>query len=67
MRVVAIIQARIGSSRLNGKVLKPLGESSVLEYLIARLSKSSTIDEIIVASSTEEKDYEIYNLFKDTD
>jgi glutamate-1-semialdehyde 2,1-aminomutase len=67
MKVVAIIQARIGSSRLNGKVLKPLGESSVLEYLITRLSKSSTVDEIIVATSTEEKDNEIYNLFKDTD
>lgn len=32
-KVVAIVQARMGSSRFSGKVLKPLGNSTVLESL----------------------------------
>ena len=66
MKVVAIIQARMGSSRLSGKVLKPLSDSTVLEFLISRLSKSTTIDEIIIATTVEKQDEEITNLFKDS-
>lgn len=59
MKVVAIVQARMNSSRLQGKVLKPLGSSVVLEFLLERLSKASTLDEIIVATSHSADDDEI--------
>ena len=51
MKTVAIVQARMGSSRLPGKVLKKLGEKSVMEILLARLSRAKNIDEIHVATS----------------
>ena len=54
-KVVAIVQARMGSSRLSGKVLKPLGGSTVLESLINRLKNSSTIDQIVIATSIEKE------------
>ena len=55
MKVVAIIQARMGSTRLPSKVLKPIGEINLIQFLIKRLSKSKYIDEIIVATSEDKK------------
>lgn len=51
-RVIAIIQARMGSSRLPGKVLRQLGGQSVLANVIARVRAASTIDDIVVATTT---------------
>jgi len=53
MRVVALIQARMGSTRLPGKVLLPILGVPMIEILLARLSHSKEIDEIIVASSID--------------
>ena len=53
MRVVALIQARMGSTRLPGKVLRPILGVPMIEILLARLSNSKEIDEIIVASSID--------------
>ncbi|MAI97408.1 MAG: glutamate-1-semialdehyde aminotransferase [Rhodobacteraceae bacterium] len=54
--IVAIVQARMNSTRLPGKVLKMLGEMPALELLLRRLKKSKCIDKIIVATSTDSKD-----------
>jgi glutamate-1-semialdehyde 2,1-aminomutase len=51
MRTIAIIQARMGSTRLPGKVLKLIENKYAIELLLARLSKSRELDEIIVAIS----------------
>ena len=51
MKVVAIIQARMGSTRLPGKVLKKISGIPAIEILLARLSHSELIDEICVATS----------------
>lgn len=51
MRVVAIVQARMGSTRLPNKVMKLINGMTVIEILLKRLSKSKFIDEIIVATS----------------
>ena len=51
MKIVAIIQARMGSTRLPGKVLKKLAGRSVIEILLARLIGSELINEICVATS----------------
>lgn len=56
MRVVAIIEARMTSSRLPGKVLLPVLGISMLERLITRLRSVSNINEIVVATTTNSQD-----------
>ena len=48
-KVVAIVQARLGSLRLPGKVLRKIGTKSIIEVLLLRLSNAQLVDEIIVA------------------
>jgi len=45
-KVIAIVQARIGSTRLPGKVLKEVNNKSLIEILFHRLSQSKKIDKI---------------------
>lgn len=56
MKVVAIVQARMGSTRLPNKVMKPIAGVPMIELLLARLARSSQIDEIVLATSTDERD-----------
>ena len=51
MRVVAIIQARMGSTRLPGKVLKDLGGETVLARVVKRTRRATLLDEGVVATS----------------
>jgi spore coat polysaccharide biosynthesis protein SpsF len=53
---VAIVQARMGSSRLPGKVLLPLGTRSLLGHLVERLAAASRLDRIVVATTTLPED-----------
>lgn len=55
-KIIAIVQARTTSTRLNRKVLLPLGEKNVLLTQIERIQKSKLIDNIIVATSTQSED-----------
>ncbi len=59
MKVVCIVQARVGSTRLPGKVLKKICGKTVLEHDIDRLRRVKNIDEIVIATTTLEKDNEI--------
>jgi spore coat polysaccharide biosynthesis protein SpsF len=52
MKTILIIQARMGSSRLPGKILKPLGNTVVLDYVVSRCEAIDGVDEVIVATST---------------
>jgi len=52
MKIVAIVQARLGSTRLPNKVLAPIGDVPLIEYLLGRLSKSQRVTEIVLATST---------------
>lgn len=61
MKVVCIMQARVGSTRLPEKVLKNICGKTVLEHDINRLKKVNNIDEIVIATTTEEKDILIVN------
>ena len=56
MRIVAVVQARIGSSRLPGKVLKDLAGESVLARVVQRLHRSSLISEVVIATSASAGD-----------
>ena len=55
MKVVAIVQARMGSTRLPDKVMKPIGGVPMIELLLARLAKSEKIDQIVLATSTDDR------------
>jgi spore coat polysaccharide biosynthesis protein SpsF len=52
MRINAVIQARTGSPRLPGKVLEDLGGRPVLEWVVRAAAAATTIDTVIVATST---------------
>jgi glutamate-1-semialdehyde 2,1-aminomutase len=52
-KVVAIVQARMGSTRFRNKVMKHVLETPLIEILIKRLQQSENIDEIILATSTD--------------
>ena len=58
-RIVAIIQARMSSSRLPNKVLMPLEGKPVLHHIINRLKYCRTLDDIVVATSTDASDDKI--------
>lgn len=62
MKVVAIIQARMTSTRLPGKVLKTVLEKPLLEYQLERVSRSKLIDEIVVATTINKSDDPIIKL-----
>src|SRR5260221_10315356 len=54
--VVAVIQARMGSSRLPGKVLMPVAGKPLLWHILHRLRQCRTVDRIAVATSTDPLD-----------
>jgi len=62
MKVVALVQARMGSTRLPGKVLKKIVGRPMIEILLARLSKSLELDQIIVVTSTDKKNDKLQKL-----
>ena len=49
LKVVAIIQARLGSSRLPGKVLAEIVGQPMLWHVVNRVRKASTLDQVVVA------------------
>jgi len=61
MKVIVIIQARMASSRLPGKILKSLGNVDVLTYGIERCRVIHGVDEVIVATSELAQDDAIAN------
>ena len=67
MKVTATIQARMGSIRLPGKVLRKISNKPILEWQINRLKKSTLIDNIIVATSCKKEDEKIIELCKSLD
>ena len=57
--ITAVIQARMGSTRLPKKVLKTIGNITLLEFQIKRVQESKNIDDIIVATTSNVNDDEI--------
>ncbi|NMP32901.1 NTP transferase domain-containing protein [Thalassotalea sp. M1531] len=57
--IVAIVQARMGSSRLPGKVMKPLLDKPLIGHLFTRLKQSQMIDQIVLATSDDENNDEL--------
>ena len=61
-RIIAIIQARVGSTRLPNKVLLDLEGKTVLEHVINRVSKGKLVGETVVATTVLEEDLKIVKL-----
>ena len=59
LKSVAIIQARLNSSRLPGKVLYELGGYPMIVFMIERIKRSKLIDEIVVATTINSEDDEV--------
>ena len=64
LKINAIIQARMNSSRLPGKVLLPILGKPLLIFLYERLCHSMLLDNIIVATSINKSDDSIYDVKK---
>lgn len=56
MKILIVVQARTGSSRLPGKVLLPAAGKSILARQLERIHASREADEIVVATTTLESD-----------
>jgi spore coat polysaccharide biosynthesis protein SpsF len=54
--IVGVLQARTGSSRLPGKVLRPLAGKPMLERQLERLRRARAIDRLVVATSDDPQD-----------
>lgn len=52
MKTAAVIQARMGSTRLPGKVMKPIIGKPMIQLMIERVKRAEKLDEIIIATST---------------
>lgn len=59
MKIGAIIQARMGSTRLSGKVMKDIKGKSVLSHVIDRVRQSKLIENIVIATTMHERDDQI--------
>lgn len=56
MKTVVIVQARMGSTRLPGKVLKEIGGTPAIDLLLDRLSKGTRFDQVVIATSDQPTD-----------
>src|ERR1700754_3288475 len=59
MNITAIVQARMSSTRLPGKVLMDLGGETMLARVLRRLGRASKIDEVVVATTNSVSDNQI--------
>lgn len=62
MKIVAIIQARMGSQRLPGKVMMDLAGEPMLVRNVNRVRRAKTIQEIVIATTTQTSDDTIVDL-----
>lgn len=56
MKVVAITQARMNSTRLPGKVLKTILDRTLLDWHVSRVSRAQRVDQVVVATTTNAVD-----------
>jgi spore coat polysaccharide biosynthesis protein SpsF len=56
MKIAAIVQARMRSSRMPGKVMRPIADRPMLWHVIHRLRKSRLLQEIVIATTPETAD-----------
>ncbi len=63
-RTVIIVQARMGSTRLPGKLLKEVNARPLLSYLVERLSRCTQADALMIATTTNPLDDQVVDFCK---
>ena len=61
MKIIAIVQARISSTRLPGKVLADIEGKSMLQHVLERLKRASLLDEVVVAIAQGKSNFPLLN------
>jgi spore coat polysaccharide biosynthesis protein SpsF (cytidylyltransferase family) len=61
-RVIAVVQARLGSTRLPGKALSPIAGRPMLEHVLARAAAVPGIDGVVLATTTSPEDAALVDL-----
>ena len=61
MKTVAIVQARVGSTRFPNKVMLPIQGTPLIELLLGRLRRATQIDEIVLATSDDPRNIPLAN------
>jgi spore coat polysaccharide biosynthesis protein SpsF len=64
MNIIAVTQARSGSTRLPNKILKKINGETLLQIHLTRILKSVRMNKLIIATTINEKDNEIVNICK---
>ncbi len=64
MKIIATIECRLSSRRLPAKLILPLGNETVIEFLIKRLKKIKLIDEIVLATTKKKIDDKLIRVAK---
>lgn len=62
MKTVCIIEARLRSTRLPGKVLLPILGKPMLELMVERLTRARSVDELVIATTDQPADAAIAEL-----
>ena len=62
MKIVAVTQARYGSTRLPAKVLKKVGDETLLDIHLQRILRAAKITTLVVATTIEEGTAEWYGM-----
>jgi len=65
LKIVAIIQARMGSTRLKGKALRKIKDKTMIEHIVDRVKKCDKIDQIVVATSLSEENKDLIKLLRE--
>lgn len=60
-KIIAIIQARMGSTRLPGKVLKKICGQPIIWHIVERAKMTKSLDQIVVATSNSKSDTCLYD------
>lgn len=63
-KVVAVIAARMGATRLPGKVLAPIMGKPLLSWMVERVKRCKLVDEVVVATSLKPQDQKVADLAK---
>lgn len=67
MKIIAVTQARTGSTRLPNKILKTIQGETLLEIHVRRILRSKRISKLIIATTTVQQDDEVIKLAKELD
>jgi spore coat polysaccharide biosynthesis protein SpsF len=64
-KIICVIECRMSSSRLPGKVMLKFGNQTIIEFMVERIKKSKLIDDVVIATTVNPNDDAIEKLCTD--